>query len=587
MKTKINIVKATFFLPFYFFTFLLFPSCSDYLDPSSKDVIKTDGHSYTSELEARSGMFGLLHGLQRIGDNYVIMGELRADLMTVTANSSQELRDIDENNISGDNPYLKEREYYSLLNNCNYYIQRLDTSVTELEQGRPVKLLRPYMAQAKAIRAWAYLNLCLDYGSVRYTTEPILSLASGSTSKEGGYTLLGLDQLLPLLTSDLEAAKAWLPAYSSQTTANWTAGYADPGFTSSVNYESYAARQLMFPLRFVLGELYMWRGDFAKAAQAYYDLIYMDRLRMAQYRNMYDAAGTTVTRRTWTNQFASFNYQDILTAIVFDRSTQSSWRGAGDGDTDNRSQLYDMANGSYTIAPSQALVDDFEAQNYFTNRNISGDLRGLYGTYRLRAQQGNSNAHDAYITKYGYMTASSNYYVAPCRAALVWLRYAEAVNRLGKPKLAFNGFLKYGLCAYNINLYRDREALSGEITGEPWMNFGQDDPEGAVAQVFSSNTIGFHGRGCGNTDMNDTYVIEEQPTLNDSILWVEDQLVTEYALETALEGNRFHDLMRIARYRNDPSYLASKVSSKFADGQRAAVYSKLLDKQNWYLPEEK
>lgn len=572
MKTKINLVKATFFLPFYLFTLLLFASCSDYLDSDSKSEIKTDGQAYTSELGARAGMFGLLHGLQTIGDNYVIMGELRGDLMTVTANSSQELRDINENNISGDNSYLKEREYYALLNNCNYYIQRLDTTVTNLQNGRPVKLLRPYMAQAKAIRAWTFLNLCLDYGTVRYTAEPILEAQDDSKPIER----LNLDQLLPRLISDLESAEAWLPAYSSQTSDSWTAGYDDPGFTTSVNYESYAARQLMFPLRFVLGELYMWNEDFAKAAQAYYDLIYMDQLRMSQYRNMYDATGTNITRRTWSNQFTSFNYQDILTAIVFDHNN------AG-----NQSQLQTMANSSYTIAPSQALIDDFNSQYYYTNRAISGDLRGLYGTYRLRTNNNNTNTQDAYITKYGYMTASSNYYVAPCRAALIWLRYAEAVNRLGKPKLAFNGFLKYGLSAYNINLYRDREALSGEITGEPWMNFGQDDPEGSVAQVFRNNTIGFHGRGCGNTDMNETYVIEEQPTLQDSILWVEDQLVTEYALETALEGNRFHDLMRIARYRNDPSYLASKVSSKFTDGQRTTVYNKLLDKQNWHLPEEK
>lgn len=482
------------------------------------------------------------------------------------------LRDINENNISADNTYLKEREYYALLNNCNYYIQRLDTAVTHLESGRPVKYLRPYMAQAKAIRAWTYLNLCLDYGSVRYTTQPILDSEASETTTE----TLGLDQLLPLLISDLEGAEAWLPAYSSQTASNWVAGYADPGFTSSVNYESYAARQLMFPLRFVLGELYMWSEDFAKAAQAYYDLIYMDQLKMAQYRNLYDATGTTVTRRAWSNQFSGFSYQDILTAIVFDRNN-----------AENRSQLYAMANTDYTIAPSEALIDDFNSQFYYTNRAISGDLRGLYGTYRLRANSTNANAQDAYITKYGYMTASSNYYVAPCRAALIWLRYAEAVNRLGKPKLAFNGFLKYGLSAYNINLYRDRDALSGEITGEPWMNFGQDNPDGTVAQVFSSNTIGFHGRGCGNTDMNEAYAIEEQPTLQDSILWVEDQLVTEYALETALEGNRFHDLMRISRYRNDPSYLASKVSGKFTDGQRTAVYNRLLDRQNWYLPEEK
>ena len=70
----------------------------------------------------------------------------------------------------------------------------------------------------------------------------------------------------------------------------------------------------------------------------------------------------------------------------------------------------------------------------------------------------------------------------------------------------------------------------------------------------------------------------------DTLLQVEDKLLTEYALETSLEGNRFHDLMRVARYRNDPSWLADKVAAKFPEGEREAIRAKLLNRQNWYLP---
>lgn len=68
--------------------------------------------------------------------------------------------------------------------------------------------------------------------------------------------------------------------------------------------------------------------------------------------------------------------------------------------------------------------------------------------------------------------------------------------------------------------------------------------------------------------MNDAYKLEAQTDLSDSIEWVEEQLVNEYALETALEGNRFHDLMRISRYRNNPSYLAQKVAAKFTGSKK-------------------
>lgn len=544
------------------FSVCMLASCSDFFESDSDSVIKTDGQTYQSELEARSGLFGLLEGLQTVADNYVLMGELRGDLMTTTTNSSQELHDIAEFNIKSDNSYLREREYYTLLNNCNYYIEHLDTTVTKLVNGRSQKFLYPYLAQAKAIRAWTYLQLCLDYGTVKYATAPILT-----TNDTQQMQVVDLDQLLPLLVSDLEKAQPWASVGTDD--AEWVAGLTDPGFSSSVNFGDYQAKQLLFPIQFVLGELYMWQQDFQKAVNCYYQLIVDNRLKLCQYRNGYNTTGTSVTTRNWSQQFSSFNYQDILTAIV-----------ANDNRTETRSHLNQMARQDYTIAPSTAMIETFDAQFYYTNRQISGDLRGLYGTYRMTT---GDDSH-AEITKYNSMIASSRYYVAPVRASLIWLRYAECLNRLGKPKMAFNGFLKYGLSAYNINLYRDRDALSGEVNGEPWINFGQDNPEGELANIFKDNARGFHARGCGNTDMNESYAIEEQNSANDTLLWVEDQLVNEYVLETALEGNRFHDLMRISRYRNDPSYLADHVARKYPAAERAAIRSKLMDKRNWYLP---
>ena len=64
-------------------------SCTDFFETDSAGVLKTEGQRYQDETTARAGLFGLLQGLQRIGDNYVIMGELRGDLMDVTENSSR------------------------------------------------------------------------------------------------------------------------------------------------------------------------------------------------------------------------------------------------------------------------------------------------------------------------------------------------------------------------------------------------------------------------------------------------------------------------------------------------------------------
>jgi hypothetical protein len=54
-------------------------------------------------------------------------------------------------------------------------------------------------------------------------------------------------------------------------------------------------------------------------------------------------------------------------------------------------------------------------------------------------------------------------------------------------------------------------------------------------------------------------------------------------METAFDGNRFHDLMRFSEHRNDPGFLAHKVAQKHPDYN---FYLALLkDKKNWYLPQ--
>ncbi len=112
------------------------------------------------------------------------------------------------------------------------------------------------------------------------------------------------------------------------------------------------ARQLMLPLHFVLGELYLWKQDFAKAAEAYYYLIYNDQLKMCANRNTYSENGLTVASKNWANQFSGFNYPEILTGIVFSTDHYQV-----------TSQLYNMANKNYTIAPSSALINTFDEQN--------------------------------------------------------------------------------------------------------------------------------------------------------------------------------------------------------------------------------
>lgn len=93
-------------------------------------------------------------------------------------------------------------------------------------------------------------------------------------------------------------------------------------------------------------------------------------------------------------------------------------------------------------------------------------------------------------------------------------------------------------------------------------------------------------RGLGNMDKDTTfYRIPRQATLIDSVKVVEDMIQQELALETAFEGNRFHDLMRFTLRRmkegDDASYLADKVSAKYPNKTEMRLY--LMNPDNWYI----
>ena len=170
--------------------------------------------------------------------------------------------------------------------------------------------------------------------------------------------------------------------------------------------------------------------------------------------------------------------------------------------------------------------------------------------------------------------------VTTCRRNMVYLRYAEALNRAGFPQSAVV-VLKCGLCDENNQAFIDdtERQLAGSL-----ISF---DPT-----VFTKgSTIGIHALGSGDTQCDTlfraplpaTQLATRQDTVDYQIPLVEDMIITEMALEGSFEGYRYYDLLRVALRRNDPAYLADAVSRRMGQSD-AALRGLLMNKENWYLP---
>ena len=535
-------------------------SCSDFFDSDLTDVTPIDGRTVQQERDAFYQMNGILQLLQQVGDDYIIAGELRGDLMSQTVNSSQDLRDIEFFQADSTNSYLAERKLYALVNNCNYLIASLDRDYMGLKADT-------LASQAKCLRAWAFLQLALDYGKVHYYTNPIL--ADGQTA-----TNVQELTLLPLLSCLVSDLLPYLPADGEHERLPF-----EEGEYSSIG--GYATRQLFIPVRYMLGELYMWQENFYEAAHMYYQLMLDRQLTVPSLRNRWrNNLCQEVSTRTWDGQFASLTTSNQVAVIPF-----SSDFATG------KTRLPALFDTDYQLSASSQCLRTFTEQQFTINLlavPVSGDLRGEglttdFGSYVMRrAATDDDEATEAHITKLRKMRASDAYYIPLARAAGIYLRYAEAVNRLGLHRLAF-AVLKYGLNATTLQNTNYIGQL--DVAQYPFADFGQQNRN--LEATFAANAP-LHSRGSGDADMNSSFAIDTSTGL-DSLTDVENKIMTEYVLECAFEGSRFHDLMRISQYRRSPQYLAATVARKLAavpgSPRSAEAWTQYLsDERNWYLP---
>lgn len=332
------------------------------------------------------------------------------------------------------------------------------------------------------------------------------------------------DSIIYFAAKDMEYAR-------SKTTAN----YANRG---QFNFYS---------MSYFLAEMNVWLGKYTEAREAIYSFVPSTpgwELRMEKYYKNYWVDQFSPSKLNTTAQYSWMQY------IRFDANRQQKhnilrW-------TNNKN------DGIYAFKPSAISIQRWNIQpqmnqdtyNYYTSDNdylalpngLVGDIwRGNYRSYYI-------DGKDTLIYKYlinsnlGVDDRKESYKndmdFCIVRDAQYCLLLAEINNRLGKPDEA----LRY-------------------VNGKTWPG-AQPAGYGVRPRVRLMPVI-----------------LRAYTTAK-----VDSVIADERGMELAFEGNRWFDLVRMAKTSNNPALLADRIATKYPAAQQAAIRTRLMDAKNWYLP---
>jgi hypothetical protein len=543
-------------------------SCKKAFDIEPEDALEAS-QTYRNVYDADAAVLGIYGKFVKLADKYMLLNELRGDLLDVTPNANNYLKQLGTQTVAADNPYADPKPFYEVIINCNDALKNFNI----MREKKLLDNTQYYQRYTDILflRSWLYLQLGIHYGTVPYVTDALTTIAD--LQDESKFPKLSFEDLLSRLIAETEATPR---EYLNQNTSA-----ASP--TLILPMDVYIVKDGVFKFfiqrRSFLGDLNLWKGNYLKAAGYYKDVMetgtnsstgsdqqidLYDTYRVGDDNSQDHSLKTTAVLNPWTK---------IFSAPLADRiaNWERMWTLPFSSNFSPGNPLFTLfsKSGDYLVKPSSLSIRNWNNQ-IRTDGSLT-DRRGLDMSYRL------VNGIEPEVLKY-----SQNYSLSTpfdktgvwviYRAAVLHLRYAEAANRLDRRVLAG------ALVNSGIKAAFGTKALYNGVPDSYPFDFNGDG--GTIRGNWYRNS-GIRGRA-----VNQDYPI----TVANTVIEVEDRIMQEEALETAFEGYRWQDLLRIAlrRQATEPNYLADKIAAKFeaaGDGASATlVRSRLANKENWYLP---
>lgn len=606
------------------FSVVMMSSCEDFFNPK-QDILVEEEDIFKDWYEYRAVAMGMYGLQQNLAEQLFVLGELRGDLVSVTENASADLVEIFNFNPSRENKYASPVNFFKLIaatNNLITKLQELHPEVTDPQS--PVTNYDRLYGEALCMRAWAYFNAVRIYGEVPYIPESLTEieetqayLNSSDTYIDSVHIIFGVDGYDndTLYNEPIELEKKHydlrlvIDHFTNDLETKVKAVGVDYALTNNDDtwevtvWNTHAMNAL-------LGIMYLTDGNLAAAARYFEEILYLnsDRYKLDE----------TFSYGSWVN---------ILTGIDIREHILSLWFNKSNLQQNDFQLLFEPVDPyKYMLKPSKQAVMFWEAMwdNFLVegnpdqpwnartvNRGRPGDFFRGYGVSYV-FMQGNSIIPDSSVQHMLNLKAVGDF-----RSANTIIAGADTViwkYSVGKDLFAEDAnFIVYRAAGIHLWLaeaytYWAHDGQGGvkvrPSIAQKIVNDGSNFGTSSRSQLGVRGRVGYSDRvmASGYRLLYDdrlalgNIVYERDPVTNDVTgyldftsnpfglqQYLEEEILNERVRELGFEGERFYDLMRVAKRRNDPSFLAEKVSAKFPAGERERIYNLLLDENNWYI----